>query len=333
MEGVGIDLGTANTVICHTESGVLYDEPSVMAFRHNGGPRSSVIAVGQEAQALVGRAPEGVEVVHPLEDGVITDLETTRQYLREILVKIVPGWWERRRLPVILGVPAGATALQRRALQEAAEEAGIGRAQLVLEPVAGAVGCGVDPMKLKTHLVVDVGAGTSEVAAFGSGGILAYRSSPLAGSEMTLAIYHHLRHQYQLVVGELTAEDIKMQAAGDPTHSLKVEGLDASTGKARVVDVGIGEVVTAMTPVVDEVVHTLASCLEDLPAQSVSDVMGEGIIAVGGGSLLPGFGENLEEAFGFSPLMAERPLTCVAEGAARCLAEPELLGACGLQQH
>ena len=329
MEGVSIDLGTANTVVCHTESGILYDEPSVMAFRHDGGRRPAVLAVGHDAQSLVGRTPEGVQIVHPLEDGVITDLETTRRYLREVLVRIAPGWWERRRLAVALGVPAGATALQRRALLEAAEEAGIGRARLVVEPVAGAVGCGVDPLQRKTHLVVDIGAGTSEVAAFGSGGMLAYRSSPQAGSEMTLAVYHHFRHEHQLVVGELAAEQIKMRFGAQSDGTMSVEGQDAASGKARTVEVGVDEVVSAISPVVDDIIHTLAACLEDLPPQSVNDVMSEGLIAVGGGSMLPGFEENLRDAFGFVPVMAERPLTCVAEGAARCLADPELLSACG----
>jgi rod shape-determining protein MreB len=332
VNGVSIDLGTANTVVCHTDSGIVYDEPSVMAYRHNGGRRATILAVGKEAQALVGRAPEGVEVIHPLEDGVITDLETTRRYLREVLVRIAPGWLQRRRLSVVLGVPAGATALERRALLEAAEEAGIGRAQLVLEPVAGAVGCGVNPLKPRTHLVVDIGAGTSEIAAFGSGGLLAYRSSPLAGTEMTLAIYQHLRHERQLVVGELAAEQLKVQVGTeDRSQPLTVEGQDASTGKPRAIDVQIEELAGAMAPVVDDIIHTLAACLEDLPAQSANDVMAEGLIAVGGGSLLAGFPKTLEDAFGFEPLMADRPLTCVAEGGARCLANPELLAACTTQ--
>lgn len=329
MDGVSIDLGTANTVVCHTESGIVYDEPSVMAYRHNGGRQPAILAIGKDAQSLVGRTPEGVEVIRPLEDGVITDLETTRRYLREVLVRIAPGWWERRRLSVVLGVPAGATALERRALLEAAEEAGIGKAQLVLEPVAGAVGVGVNPLKPRTHLVVDVGAGTSEVAAFGSGGLLAFRSSPLAGSEMTLAIYQHMRHEHQLVVGELAAEQLKMQVGTeDRSQPLPVEGQDASTGKPRTVDVQIDELASAMSPVVDDIIQTLAACLEDLPAQSANDVMAEGLIAVGGGSLLAGFPKTLEDAFGFEPLMADRPLTCVAEGGARCLANPELLAAC-----
>lgn len=327
MDGVSIDLGTANTVVCSTENKVLLDEPSVMALRFDGGRRPVVVAHGREAQAMVGRAPEGVEVIHPLEDGVITDLETTRRFLREILQGIAPSWWQRRRLSVIMGVPAGASSLERRALLEAAEEAGIGRAQLVLEAVAGAVGCGVDPLKARTHMVIDVGGGTSEVAAFGSGGVLAYRSCPLAGAEMTLAVYQYLREQHQLVVGELVAEEVKIRASEEPGPSLPVEGQDAATGRARVVNLAVEEVAEAVTPVVDEIIQTLTACLEDLPPQSVSDVMAEGMIAVGGGCLLPGFDKCLQDAFGFPVLLAERPLTCVAEGAARCLARPEVLAA------
>jgi rod shape-determining protein MreB len=329
VEGVSIDLGTANTVVWHTENKLLLDQPSLMALRFDG-RRPTVMAMGREALALVGRAPAGVEVVHPLQDGVITDLETTRRYLREILHEIVPGGWRRRRLAVIIGVPAGSTALERRALLEAAEEAGIGRAQLILEPVAGAVGCGVDPLKSRAHMVVDVGGGTSEVAAFGSGGLLAFRSCPLAGWEMTLALYQYLRSEHQLVVGETAAEEIKLRASQEPGPSLMVEGQDAASGKARVVDLAIEEVAEAVTPVVDEIVQTLTACLEDLPPQSVSDVMAEGLIVIGGGSLLPGFDKCLKDAFGFPILMAERPLTCVAEGGARSLEKPELLAAYGI---
>jgi rod shape-determining protein MreB len=137
VDGVSIDLGTANTVVWHAETGVLFDEPTVMALRLDGGRRSTLVGLGTEAQELVGRAPEGLEVVRPLEDGVITDLETTRRFLRQILHRIAPSWWQRRRLSVIIGVPIGASALERRALLEAAEEAGIGHAQLIPEPVAG----------------------------------------------------------------------------------------------------------------------------------------------------------------------------------------------------
>jgi len=324
---LGIDLGTASTVVSDARRGVLLDEPSVMLLRRGGGRRERAFAVGQEAADLLGRAPARFIAVRPLQDGVITDLETTRRFLREVLQGIAPTWLQRRRLSVVIGVPAGATALERRALLEAAEEAGIGRAQLLPEPVCGAVGCGIDPLRPRTHLVVDVGGGTSEVAAFGSGGMLTFRSSPIAGDEMTLALYQYIRSEHQLVVGELMAEEIKIRASQEPGPSMVVEGRDAATARPRVVNLSAEEVAEAVAPVTTEIFSALTGCLEDLPPQSVSDVMSEGVVVVGGGSLVPGFGKRLEDAFGFSALMAQDPLTRVAEGGARCLSNKDALAA------
>jgi len=327
VDGVSIDLGTANTVVWDSTEGLVFNEPTMMALSFDGGRHSDVIGIGRAAEELVGRAPDGVEVVRPLRDGVITDLETTRRFLREVLHGIAPTWWQRRRLSVVIGVPAGATALERRALLEAAEEAGIGRAQLLPEPVCGAIGCGIDPLRPRTHLVVDVGGGTSEVAAFGSGGMLTYRSSPIAGDEMTLALYQYIRSEHQLIVGERMAEDVKIRASTDPSPTMVVEGRDAATARPRVVNLSPEEVAEAVAPVTADIFATLSGCLEDLPPQSVSDVMAEGVVVVGGGSLVPGFGKRLEDTFGFSALMADDPLTRVAEGGARCLADKETLAA------
>jgi rod shape-determining protein MreB and related proteins len=327
VDGVNIDLGTANTVVWDSSDGLVFNEPTMMALRFDGGRHSDVIGIGHAAEELVGRAPDGVEVVRPLRDGVITDLETTRRFLREVLHGIAPTWLQRRRLSVVIGVPAGATALERRALLEAAEEAGIGRAQLLPEPVCGAVGCGIDPLRPRTHLVVDIGGGTSEVAAFGSGGMLTYRSSPIAGDEMTLALYQYIRNEHQLIVGERMAEDVKIRASADPSPSMVVEGRDAATARPRVVNLSAEEVAEAVAPVTADIFATLSGCLEDLPPQSVSDVMAEGVVVVGGGALVPGFGKRLEDTFGFSALMADEPLTRVAEGGARCLADKETLAA------
>jgi len=327
VEGLSIDLGTANTIVWDNEDGPLFNEPTMMALSFDGGRHSDVIAIGREAEELVGRAPDGVEVVRPLRDGVITDLETTRRFLREILQGIAPTWWQRRRLSVAIGVPAGATALERRALLEAAEEAGIGKATLLPEPVCGAVGCGIDPLRPRTHLVVDIGGGTSEVAAFGSGGMLTYRSTPVAGDEMTLALYRYIRSEHQLVVGELMAEEIKIRASSEPGPTMVVEGRDAASARPRVVNLSAEEVADAVAPVTAEIFSALSGCLEDLPPQSVSDIMAEGVIVVGGGSLVPGFAKHLEDAFGFPVLMADDPLTRVAEGGARCLANRDALAA------
>jgi rod shape-determining protein MreB len=328
MDGWGIDLGTANTVVCDAEGNIVLDEPSYIAFRLDGLRRSKLVGFGSEARALVGRAPEGVTVVRPLQDGVVRDLETTRRFLGEILRRIAPGRWQRRRASVVFGLPVGASALEHRALLEAAEEARIGRRPLMLaEPIAGAVGCGVDPLEARTHMVVDVGAGTSEVVVFGSGSVLAYRSCPLAGEEMTAALYQHLRQEYQVVVGELAAEEAKIRISAEKSPSLVVHGQDAATGQARMVSLEVEEILGAVRPVTEAIISTLAGCLEDLPAQSVADVMAEGLLVMGGGSLLPGFDRLLKDAFGFSVRLAERPLTCVAEGAARCLARPEVAAA------
>lgn len=329
-KGISIDLGTANTIVWDNEEGCLFNEPTMMALSFNGGRHSDVIGIGHAAEELVGRTPDGVEVIRPLRDGVITDLETTRRFLREVLQGIAGTWLQRRRLNVAIGVPAGATPLERRALLEAAEEAGLGRAHLLPEPVCGAVGCGVDPLQPRAHLVVDIGAGTSEIAAFGSGGMLTYRSTPLGGDEMTAALLQYIRHEHQLVVGELQAEQAKIRAFSEPNPSMVVEGRDAVTGKARIVNLSPEEVSEAVAPVVQEIISVLTGCLDDLPPQSVSDIMAEGVILVGGGSLVPGFAKKVEDAFGVAALPAQDPLTRVAEGGARCLANPEAVEAYAL---
>ena len=330
MTGFGIDLGTSNTVVCGRRRGIVLDEPSVMLVRadnRNHGRRVNPLMVGHEARALIGRCPVGLAAVRPLSDGVIVDLESARAFIVAILSRITAPPWQRFHPRAVIGVPAGATALERRALLEAAEEAGIRRAQLVPEPIAGALGCGINPLEPRAHLVVDVGGGTAEVTGFCYGGILAHRSCRVAGDEMTLALYQYLRSEHQLVVGELTAESVKCEVGSVETASLVAQGLDSVTGRPRLVTLGVAEVVEALRPTVDAIIAVLAQCLEDLPPQAVNDILEEGVWAFGGGSLLRGFDRLLEDAFGFPVRLAERPLSCVAEGAAACLAHPEVLDA------
>ena len=208
---------------------------------------------------------------------------------------------------------------------EAADEAGITRAVAFPEPIAGALGCGLDPLEKRMQMVIDVGGGTAEVAAFCFGGVVTYRSSRTAGDEMTLAVYRYLRDQHQLIVGELAAEQIKIQAATEDGPSLLVEGRDAATGRPRLATVPVADVTESIRPVTDAIIQDLASCLDDLPAQGVGDVMAEGILLFGGATLLRGFDQLVEKAFGFPVKRAEQPLTCVAQGAARSLRNPALL--------
>lgn len=330
MRGFGIDLGTANTVVGHPETGIVLNEPSVMLVRRTAPYRA--ILVGKEARELIGRTPAGFETVRPLRDGVIVDLESARAFITAIIRKATkqPRWLPRTWPRAVIAVPAGATALERRALLEVAHEAGLRKVALIPEPVAGALGSGVNPLEPRAHLVVDLGGGTAEITGFCFGGILTHRSCRVAGDELTNALYQHLRVEHQLVVGELTAEELKVRLQeGDEHEPLVVDGRDAASGRARLVTLELEEVVDALRPTTMEIVHTLTACLEDLPAQAVGDVMSEGLLAMGGGSMLHGFAHLLEESFGFPVKTADRPLTCVAEGATACLDHPEVLAVYG----
>jgi rod shape-determining protein MreB len=325
---MGIDLGTANTVVCHTRRGILLDQPSVMV-QPAGRKRPKPVAVGVEAWNLAGRLPSGLTLVHPLQGGVVGDLELARTYIAATLRRVGVKRWLRPRRRAVIGVPVGATPLERRALLEAAEEAGLGKTVLVVEPVAGAMGAGVDPLAPRTHMVADVGGGRAEVSAFSFGGVIAHRSTRLAGEEMTLALYQYLREQHQIVVDKVIAEELKIRSSTEDSPSLVVSGMDAATGRGRLLTVAVEEVTEAVRPVLDAMILSLTACLDELPPRAVSDVMEDGILAIGGGSLLVGFEKLMEAAFGFSVCRAERPLTCVAEGAARCLVRPEVLAAYG----
>jgi rod shape-determining protein MreB len=325
---LGIDLGTANTVVCDGRRGIVFDEPSVLLLRAGSGRRGRILSVGQEAADLLGRAPSRFVAVRPLQDGVVTDLETARSYLRAVLHKAGRRVWGTPARAV-LGVPVGSTALENRALLEAAEEAGIRPATALEGSIAGAVGCGVDPLERRVHMVVDVGGGTAEAVAFCFGGVLAHRTSKLGGDEMTVAVSRYLREQHQLHVGELEAEQLKIRSVTEEDGPLVAQGRDAATGRARLATVQASEVADAVRPITAEIIRTLSACLDDLPPQALADVLAEGVLVFGGSSLVQGFVKELERELGLPVKLAEEPLTCVAEGAARALRNRRLLAAYG----
>lgn len=322
LPDIGIDLGTVNTVVCDDEQGIVYDQPSVVLRRGRGGRRGGILAVGGEAAGLLGRVPAGVTATHPLRDGVITDLETAPAYLRTIMRCAVHSPWRRSRSRVAIGVPSGATALERRALLEAADEAGLRGAVAIDEPIAGALGCGIDPMDHRAHLVVDAGGGTAEATAFCFGGVLTSQSCRVAGDEMTVAVSRHLREHHQIIVGEQTAEEVKIGTCLEAEPGLAVPGRDAGTGHPRLVMIPTAEIMEVIRPIMNTIIQTLVSCLDDLPPQAAGDVLADGIVMFGGASLTRGFDQHLEQVFGFPVKVAENPLSCVAEGAARSLHSP-----------
>ncbi|HEV7187562.1 MAG TPA: rod shape-determining protein [Blastococcus sp.] len=324
---LGIDLGTANTVVSDVRRGIVFDEPSIMLLRQNGARRPQIQALGRDAADLVGRAPSRFAPVRPLHDGVVTDLETARLYLKAVLARAGRRAWTPVR--AVIGVPADSTTLETRALLEAAQDANIRPVTALDDSVAGAVGCGVDPLERRVHMVVDVGGGTAEAVAFCFGGVLAHRISKVGGDEMTVAVARYLREQHQMHVSELEAERVKVSSADHDNGSLVVHGRDGGSGRARLVTVQAAEIGVAVRPVVDEVVRALTACLDDLPPQGLSDVLAEGVLVFGGASLVHGFTEQLETELGLPVKLAEEPMTCVADGAARALRNRPLLRAYG----
>ncbi len=324
---LGIDLGSTNTVVSDVRRGIVFDEPSVMLVRRAGARRERVLAVGREAADLLGRAPSRFVAVRPLQDGVVIDLETARSFLRWVLQMAGRRAWAPTR--AVIGVPVGSTALEHRALLEAAEEAGIRPVTALDGSIAGAVGCGIDPLERRVHMVVDVGGGLAQAVAFCFGGVLAQRTCKVAGDEMTLAVARYLREQHHLQVGELEAEDLKIRSGADGDGPLVVQGRDALSGRPQLATVQAAEVIEAVRPITDEIVRTLVACLDDLPPQAIADVLAEGVLVFGGSSQINGLPQELERSLGLPVKLAEEPMTCVANGAARALRNRPLLAAYG----
>ena len=262
--------------------------------------------------------------------GVITDLHTARSYLRAVVRQILPRPWQRARAQVVVGVPAGASLLEQRALLEAVEEAGISWAVAIEEPIAGALGCGIDPLDRRVHMVVDVGGGTAEASAFCFGGVLASRSCRVGGGEMTQAVIRHVRQHHHLILGEIAAEEMTIRS-GAVSQDVEVvaHGRDSDSGRPRSVTVTGGELQAAIAPVVDTLVSALASCVDDLPPQAIDDLAADGVVMFGGASHVRGIEQALEKVFGVPVKRAENPLTCVAEGAARAAQSQAVLTAYG----
>jgi rod shape-determining protein MreB len=323
---LGIDLGTSNTVVSDVRHGIVYNEPSVLLVRRGNGRREKIFAVGKEAADLLGRAPSEFVPVRPMQDGVVTDLETARTYLRSVLHKAGRRGWDLPHRAAI-GVPVGSSALEHRALLEAADESGLRSVVALDKSIAGAIGCGIDPLERRVHMVVDVGGGTAEVVAFCFGGVLAHRSTKLAGEEMTLAVSRYLREAHHLHVGELEAERLKIWSSSAADGPLVVQGRDAVSGRPLLATVKAAEVTDAVRPITDEILRTLSACLDDLPPQALADVLAEGVVVFGGSSQIQGFPQELEQSLGLPVKLAEAPMTCVSDGAARALRNRPLLTA------
>lgn len=317
---LGIDLGTANTLVYVRERGVVIAEPSVVAIdRRNG----RVLAVGAEAKKMVGRTPSNIVAIRPLKDGVIADFETVQSMLRYFISKVHDEFPITPRPRVIVGVPSGVTEVEKRAVQDAAVNAGAREAYLIEEPMAGAIGAGLPIQEPSGNMIVDVGGGTTEVAVISLGGIVVSRSIRIGGDEIDEQIVLHARRQYDLYIGERTAEDAKLAvgSAFPLQEELRttIRGRDLVTGLPKEVEVTSEEIREAIAGPVGLIVGAVKLSIEETPPELLVDIIDHGMVLAGGGALLKGLEQRLAEESRIPVHVADDPLTCVVRGTGACL--------------
>ena len=315
---MAIDLGTANTLVYVAGRGIVVSEPSVVASDVDSG---LVHAVGSEAERMIGRTPATISATRPLRHGVIADFEVTEEMLRYFIRRVL----DRRRAHPRLMVcaPSGVTEVEKRAVEEASLAAGARRVHLIEEPIAAAIGAGMAIEEPLGRMVVDVGGGTSEMAVISLGGIVVYRSIRVGGYEMDDAIAHYLRSQYHLAVGSRTAEAIKIAIGSaiplEHENTFHVKGRHLLTGLPTSVELRSEEVRAAITAPIKEILRAIRDTLEDTPPELASDLARDGILLVGGGTLVRGLPDLVAEETGMPVVRSESPLTCVAFGSGSAL--------------
>jgi len=318
---MGIDLGTANTLVHVRGRGIVLREPSVVAIDNETG---RVLAVGEDAKRMVGRTPARISALRPLRDGVIADFDITEAMLRHFIRKA----HNRRLLPhprVAIGVPAGITEVERRAVEDAARQAGAWQAQIIEEPMAAAIGAGLPVAEAIGNMIVDIGGGTSEVAVISLGGICTQRSMRIASEEMDEAISNYIRRSLNLILGESTTEQIKIKIGSafplPEELTMEVRGKDVISGLPRKVTISSGEIREACAEPVAAIVEIVKETLDATAPELTADVMNRGIVLAGGGALLRGLDQLISAETDIPVYVAEDPMTCVVLGTARYLDE------------
>lgn len=312
---LGIDLGTANTLVFIPKKGVAINEPSVVAVSKDD---NTVLAVGSEAREMIGRTPDTIIAYRPLRDGVIADYRVTEAMLRYFINK-AGGRVRLFRPEVMVSVPAGVTSTERRAVIEATVQAGAKAAYVVKEPVLAAIGAGIPINEPAGHMVVDIGGGTSDVAVISLGGIVASTSVKVAGNRFDQAIADYIKRNYNLAIGDRTAEEIKIRIGSavpleDEKLKMEIKGRDLMTGLPKTVEIHSAEITEAISGELDEVIRAIKSVLHETPPELAADIMDKGIVVTGGGALLRNIDELIFQETGVQAHIAEEPLLCVAKG-------------------
>ena len=327
---MAIDLGTANTLVYVRGQGIVIREPSVVAVKRDNRGDQRVLAVGQQAKVMLGRTPDSIYAIRPMKDGVIADFEIAEQMLRFFIKKVQrQGSFLRFKPRIIVGVPSGITQVEKRAVRESAESAGAKEVYLIMEPMAAAIGAGLPITEPQGNMIVDIGGGTTEVAVISLAGIVYSDSARIGGDSMDETIVQYVKRQYNMLIGERTAEDIKVEigsayANGSP-RTYEVKGRDLITGIPRTLMLNDTEIRNALSEIYDGIVQTVKNALERTPPELAADIVDKGIVLAGGGSMLQGLDVLLRERTGLPIIPAEDALSCVAIGTGMALDQIDLL--------
>ena len=320
---LAIDLGTANTLVCTKDKGIIVNEPSVVAVHQGAKGISKVLAVGKEAKQMLGRTPGSIKAIRPMKDGVIADFEVTQAMLRYFIQKSISGS-KLIKPRIIICIPFGITQVEKRAVKESAEQAGAREVYLIEEPMAASIGAGLPITEPSGNMIVDIGGGTTEVAVISLGGIVFSKSERVAGDKFDEAISSYIKKKYNLLIGERTAEAIKINIGNaypfnDEVKTYEVKGRDLIAGAPKIIEVTSDEIRDALSDPVTEVVEAIKVSLEKTPPELAADIVDNGIVLAGGGALLSNLDILIKEKTGLPVAIAEDPLTCVVRGCGKAL--------------
>ena len=316
---IGIDLGTASVLVYIKGKGVVLNEPSVVAIDKNTG---RLLKVGAEAQAMLGRTPGNIVAIRPLRDGVISDYDMTERMLKEFIRKVTGGF---HLFPprIMVCVPSGITEVEERAVIDAGRQAGARRVYLIEEPVAAAIGAGIDITKPDGHMVVDIGGGTSDIAVISLSGVVESASIKVAGDQFNAAVVKYMRRKHNILIGERTAEQMKMEIGcvypKEEEATIEIKGRCLMTGLPKTITVNSTEMMEAFEEPVERILEAVHNVLERTPPELVADISNNGIVMTGGGSLVDGFDKLITARTGIHTVVAEDAISCVAEGTGKSL--------------
>lgn len=324
---LGVDLGTANTLVYVRDKGIVINEPSIVAINEKS---NQILAIGHEAKEMVGKTPPHIVVTRPLTEGVVSDFEAAEKMLKHFIEKVHRETFTVMPRPrIVISIPLGVTEVERKAVEDAAFNAGARQVYLIEEPMAAAIGAKLPISEATGNMVIDIGGGTAEIAVISLGGVVTWRSLRMAGDEMNKNIINYLKDQYNLLVGERTAEDIKMKigsAFEQEEHvSAKVKGRDLITGLPREMDIPSSAIREAISKTIGNLIDNIKSTIEETPPELVADIFDKGIALSGGGALLRGLDKRISAETGIPTVIVDDPLTCVVRGCGLILEDIESL--------